>query len=56
MNTPNNLTDAVLYATIQNWWIIILVIIIPIGYSILMKKFEKWLKTKIKNSYQKKKQ
>jgi len=49
MNNPKNLTEAVLYAIQQNWLIIILVIVIPIGYAILMRKFEKWAEGKIRS-------
>jgi len=45
---PHNLSEAVVYAIEQNWWVIILVVVIPIGYTILMRKFEKWAYKKIK--------
>ena len=54
MNNPKNLTEAVSDAISQNWWVIVLVIVIPIGYAILMRKFEKWAERKIKNFKKKK--
>jgi len=46
---PQNLSDAIFYAIAQDWWVIILVVVIPLGYAVLMRKFEKWAERKIKN-------
>ncbi len=54
MNDPKNLTEAVSNAISQNWWVIVLVIVIPIGYAVLMKKFEKWAEGKIRSFKRKK--
>ena len=54
MNQPHNLTQSLYFALKQNWWVIILVIIIPIGYACLMKKFEKWAEKNIKSLKKKK--
>ena len=49
MNDPKNLTEAIFYAIAQNWWVIILVVVIPLGYAVLMRKFEKWTEKKIRS-------
>lgn len=46
---PQNLSNAIFYAIAQNWWVIILVVVIPIGYAVLIRKFEKLSEVKIKN-------
>ena len=54
MTEPKNLTEAVLYAIEKDWWVIVLVVVIPITFAILMKKFEKLAEKKIKNIKKKK--
>jgi len=38
MNEPKNLTEAVLYAIEKDWWVIVLVIVIPIIYAKFAQK------------------
>jgi hypothetical protein len=54
MNEPKNLTKTILYAIEKEWWVIVFVVVIPITFAILMKKFEKWAEKKIKNIKKKK--
>ena len=55
MNQIHNLSEALNFALKQDWWIFVLVIVIPIVYAYLMKKFEQWLKKKFKKKIQKNK-
>ena len=41
MGQPNNLSEALNFALKQDWWIFILVIVIPIGYAYLTRKLRK---------------
>jgi len=54
MNEPKNLTEAIIYAIEKDWWVIFLIVVIPITFAILIKKFEKWAEKKIKNIKKKK--
>jgi hypothetical protein len=44
----NSLSKAIDFAIKQDWWIIVLVVVVPITFAVLLKKFEKWVKKKIK--------
>jgi len=44
---PQNLSALFSIAILNNWYIIAGVLIFPIIYAILMKKFEKWAEEKI---------
>jgi len=46
MNQPHNLTEALYFALKQNWWVPIAVIVIPLTFAYLFKKFEVWLEKK----------
>jgi hypothetical protein len=54
MNQPHNSSEAIDFAIAQNWLVIILVVVVPIVYAILMKKFETWAEKKIKSLKKKK--
>lgn len=43
MNQPHNLSEAIDFAIAQDWWVIILVVVVPITIAVLLKKFEKWV-------------
>lgn len=44
----NSLSKAIDFAIAKDWWVIILVVIVPITFVIVLRKFEKWVERKIK--------
>jgi hypothetical protein len=41
MNQPHNLSEAIDFAIAKDWWIIILVVVVPITITIVLRKTEK---------------
>jgi len=57
MDQSYKLTEALYLGLKQAWWIPIAIIIIPLTFAYLFKKFERWLERKFnKKKYKRRKQ